>query len=146
MHVSLAASPDVAFHWLLFGHLVGVAVLGAGLGGYVVGLHRLAAARTVADLRGASPVLAWGERVALVGYGLLIVTGIGLGVKASAFDDAWLLTSLATRNAASAASRLDDVIREVRQHRQRDDVLDPVAGVAEQRVELGTGPFPTTDQ
>jgi hypothetical protein len=93
------------FHWLLFGHLVGVATLGAGLGTYVVALHRLVVARSVEQLGPARPVLVWGERTALGGYGLLIATGIWLGIKADAFDDAWLITSLVLLVALAAAGR-----------------------------------------
>jgi hypothetical protein len=100
---------SAAFPWLLFGHLIGLAVLGAGLGAYISGLHRLAAARSVAALRAASPILTWGERVALAGYGLLVGTGIGLGVRVSAFDDAWLLTSLALLVVIAAAGRFSGV-------------------------------------
>lgn len=99
----------VASRWLLFGHLVGLAVLGAGLGGYIVGLHRLAAAHALASLRAAAPILAWGERIALVGYGLLVATGIGLAIRISAFDDAWLLTSLALLVVIAAAGRFTGV-------------------------------------
>ncbi|MDT4989811.1 MAG: hypothetical protein QOI74_3905 [Micromonosporaceae bacterium] len=105
MSVAAGAGQGTAFSWLLFGHLVGLAVLGAGLGAYVVGLHRLTAARTAAHLRAAYPALGWGERATLAGYGLLIASGIGLGVKASAFDEAWLLTSLALLVAIAAAGR-----------------------------------------
>jgi hypothetical protein len=100
---------SVASHWLLFGHLVGLAVLGAGLGGYIAGLHRLAGADTLERLRSAAPTLQWGERIALVGYGLLVATGIGLGIRVSAFDDAWLLTSLALLVVIAAAGRFSGV-------------------------------------
>jgi hypothetical protein len=99
------AGEGTAFSWLLFGHLVGLAVLGAGLGAYVVGLHRLTAARTAGHLRAAYPVLGWGERVTLAGYGLLIASGVGLGVKVAAFDEAWLLTSLVLLVGIAAAGR-----------------------------------------
>jgi hypothetical protein len=98
-----------AVRWLLFGHLVGLAVLGAGLGGYIAGLHRLAAARAIVALQAAAPILAWGERIALAGYGILVATGIGLGIRISAFDDAWLLTSLAVLVLIAAAGRFTGV-------------------------------------
>ncbi len=100
---------SAAFRWLLFGHLVGLAVLGTGLGAYVAGLHRLAAANTLYRLRSAGPTLTWGEHVALAGYGLLVATGIGLGIRISAFDDAWLLTSLALLVVIAATGRFSGV-------------------------------------
>jgi hypothetical protein len=97
------------FHWLLFGHLVGVAVLGGGLGVYVVGLHRLAAAGSIESLLAQDALLTWGERIALAGYGLLILSGVGLGLRISAFGEPWLLVSLVLLVGIAAAGRFSGV-------------------------------------
>jgi hypothetical protein len=83
------------FGLLLFGHVVGVAVLTAGVGAFVAGLHMLASARSVELLKAAQPVVRWGEQLTLVGFGLVFATGVGLGLKKSALLDAWLLASVA---------------------------------------------------
>jgi len=127
MTLAAAATEGPGFHWLLFGHLVGLAVLGAGLGAYVVGLHRLAAAGTAGQLRAAAPVLDWGERVALVGYGLIVATGIGLGAADAAFGTGWLLTSLVLLVAIAAAGRFTGV-RLNRLWAGLPPVTDPVPG------------------
>jgi hypothetical protein len=80
--------------WLLFGHVGGVAVLAAGVGAYIAGLHRLAAATTLELLRAAAPVTAWGEHLILCGVLLVLPTGLLLAFRGSMFGEAWVVTSL----------------------------------------------------
>ena len=76
------------FAWLLLGRLVGVAVLAAGIGAYVAGLHRLAGASTAAQLRAAKPTVAWAEQLTLACFLVIFATGIGLATRTSSFGNA----------------------------------------------------------
>lgn len=90
---------------LLLGHLIGVAVLAVGVGAYGAGLHRLTAAFSVGHLRFARPVVTWDEHTTLVGFVVILATGVVLSVRASAFADVWLLTSLALLVVVAVAGR-----------------------------------------
>jgi hypothetical protein len=82
------------YEWLLFGHLLGVAVLLAGLGVHVVSVDRLRQARTVNALRVLLGAAKYGERMVFIGAGLLVVAGLTLAAGFWSFSDGWIATSI----------------------------------------------------
>lgn len=82
------------YEWLLFGHLLGVAVLLAGLGVHVVSVDRLRQARTVTELRVLLAAAKYGERMAFIGAGLLVAAGLTMAAGFWSFSDGWIATSI----------------------------------------------------
>ncbi len=74
--------------WLLFGHLLGVAVMLSGLGVHVVSVERLRQVRTVTELRMLLAAARYGERMVLGGSVLLVAAGITLAAQFWSFTDA----------------------------------------------------------
>jgi hypothetical protein len=79
---------------LLFGHLLGVAVMLSGLGVHMVSVERLRQVRTVTELRMLLGAARYGERMALGGSFLLVGAGITLAARFWSFADAWIATSI----------------------------------------------------
>ena len=82
------------YEWLLFGHLLGVAVLLAGLGVHVVSVDRLRQAQTVTELRVLLGAAKYGERMVFIGAGLLVAAGLTMAAGFWSFSDGWIATSI----------------------------------------------------
>jgi uncharacterized membrane protein len=82
------------YQWLLFGHILGVAVLLAGLGVHVINVERLRQARTVLELRVLLATAKYGERMVLIGAALLVTAGLTLAARFWSFSDGWIATSI----------------------------------------------------
>jgi hypothetical protein len=82
------------YEWLLFGHLLGVAVMLAGLGVHMVSVERLRQARTVTELRMLLGAAKYGERMVLGGSAVLVAAGITIAARFWSFADAWITTSI----------------------------------------------------
>ena len=82
------------YEWLLFGHLVGVAIMLSGLGVHIVSVERLRQVRTVTELRMLLGAAKYGERMVLSGSVLLVAAGITLAARFWSFADAWIATSI----------------------------------------------------
>jgi hypothetical protein len=82
------------YQWLLFAHLLGVAVLLAGLGVHVVSVERLRHAARVAELRVLLATAKYGERMVFIGGGLLVAAGLTLAVRFWSLWDGWIATSI----------------------------------------------------
>ena len=82
------------YQWLLFGHLLGVAVMLAGLGVHMVSVERLGQARTVTELRLLLGAAKYGERMAVGGAAVLVAAGITMAARFWSFADAWIATSI----------------------------------------------------
>lgn len=82
------------YQWLLFGHLLGVAVLLAGLGVHVISVEQLRQARTVPELRVLLTTAKYGERMVLIGAALLVAAGHTLAARFWSFSDGWIATSI----------------------------------------------------
>lgn len=79
------------YEWLKFGHLLGLALLAAGMGIETVAYARLRRASTLAQLRTWQrlPV----ENVTGVGL-LLVVTGLAMAWQSWSFTDGWIVAAL----------------------------------------------------
>lgn len=79
------------YAWLTFGHLLGLALLAAGMGVETVASARLRRASTLAQLRTWQrlPV----EKVTGVGL-LLVVTGLAMAWQGWSFSDGWIVAAL----------------------------------------------------
>jgi len=82
------------YEWLLFAHLLGVALLLAGLGVHVVSVERLRSAPKVADMRVLLASAKYGERLVFIGAGLLVTAGLTLAARFWSFRDGWIATSI----------------------------------------------------
>ena len=82
------------YEWLLFTHLLGVALLLAGLGVHVVSVERLRSAPRVADMRVLLASAKYGERLVFIGAGLLVTAGLTLAARFWSFKDGWIATSI----------------------------------------------------
>jgi hypothetical protein len=66
---------------LLFGHLLGVAVMLAGLGVHMVSVEGLRQARTATELRMLLGAAKYGERMTLGGAVVLVAAGITMAAR-----------------------------------------------------------------
>ena len=82
------------YEWLLFGHLLGVAVMLSGLGVHMVSVERLRHARMVSELRMLLAAAKYGERMVLGGSALLVAAGITMAARFWSFADAWIAASI----------------------------------------------------
>ena len=82
------------YEWLLFGHLVGVAIMLSGLGVHIVSVERLRQVRTVTELRMLLAAAKYGEWMVLGGSALLVAAGITIAAQFWSFADAWIATSI----------------------------------------------------
>ena len=82
------------YEWLLFGHLLGVALLLAGLGIHVVSVERLRQARTATELRLLVASADHGERMVFIGAALLVAAGLTMAVRFWSLSDSWISTSI----------------------------------------------------
>lgn len=82
------------YEWLLFGHLLGVAVLLAGVGIHVVSVERLRQARTVTELGLLVAAAHRGERIVFSGATLLVAAGLTMAVRFWSLSDGWIATSI----------------------------------------------------
>jgi thiosulfate reductase cytochrome b subunit len=80
------------YEWLKFGHLLGLALLAAGMGVQTVAYVRLRRASTVAEIRTWQKLPV--ESVTGIGLLLLLVTGLGMTGQSWSFTDAWIITAL----------------------------------------------------
>ncbi len=96
------------YEWLLFAHLLGVAVLLAGLGVHVVSVERLRQAPRVAELRVLLASAKYGERMVFIGAGLLVAAGLTLAARFWSFRDRWIATSIGLVVAQGVAGSIVD--------------------------------------
>ncbi|MGH2577545.1 MAG: hypothetical protein ACRDG9_07330 [Actinomycetota bacterium] len=96
------------YQWLLFGHLVGVGVLLAGLGVHVINVGRLRQARTVPELRVLLATAKYGEWMVLIGAALLVAAGLTLAARFWSFSDGWIATSIGLVIAQGLAGSIVD--------------------------------------
>lgn len=96
------------YEWLLFGHLLGVAVLLAGVGIHVVGVERLRQAPTVTELRLLLAAVDRGERMVFIGAVLLVAAGITMAVRFWSLSDGWIATSIGVVVALGLAGLIVD--------------------------------------
>ena len=113
------------YQWLLFGHLLGVAVMLAGLGVHMVSVERLRQVRMVSELRMLLATAKYGERMALGGSALLVAAGITMAARFWSFADAWIATSIGLVIAQGLAG---SVIVDRRMKRLRAALESPLTG------------------
>lgn len=82
------------YEWLLFGHVLGVAVMLSGLGVHMVSVERFRHVRTMTELRMLLAAATYGERMVLGGSAVLVAAGITLAARFWSFADAWIATSI----------------------------------------------------
>ena len=96
------------YEWLLFGHVLGVAVLLAGVGIYVLSVERLRQARTVTELRLLVAAARRGERIAFIGAAPLVAAGVTMAVRFWSLSDGWIATSIGLVVAMGLAGSIVD--------------------------------------
>src|SRR4030095_10689934 len=83
------------YEWLLFGHLLGVALLLAGLGAHTVGVERLRHTDSPSDF---ATLLAIAERggggLVLVGGPILVAIGLTMAIRYWSLTDGWIATAI----------------------------------------------------
>ena len=96
------------YEWLLFAHLLGVAVLLGGVGIHVVSVERLRQARTVTELGLLVAAAHRGERIVFSGAALLVVAGLTMAVRFWSLSDGWIATSIGVVVAMGLAGSIVD--------------------------------------
>lgn len=96
------------YEWLLFGHLLGVAVLLAGVGVHVVSVERLRQARTVMELGLLVAAADRGKRIVFSGAVLLVGAGLTMAVRFWSLSDGWIATSIGLVAAMGIAGSIVD--------------------------------------
>jgi hypothetical protein len=96
------------YEWLLFGHVLGVAVLLAGVGIYVVSVERLRQAGTVTELGLLVAAAGRGERIAFIGAAPLVAAGVTMAVRFWSLSDGWIATSIGVVVAMGLAGSIVD--------------------------------------
>lgn len=96
------------YEWLLFGHVLGVAVLLAGVGIYVVSVERLRQAPTVTELGLLVAAADRGERIAFIGAAPLVAAGVTMAVRFWSLSDGWIATSMGVVVAMGLAGSIVD--------------------------------------
>lgn len=82
------------YPWLVFGHLLGVALLVAGFSIYVANVDRLQGTRTLTELRVLLSVVTIGERILIVGGALLVPFAVIMAIQFWSLSDGWIATSI----------------------------------------------------
>jgi hypothetical protein len=83
------------YEWLLFGHLLGVALLLAGLGAHIVSVERLRRAETTSEVSALMSTAELGGRLVLVGGPLLVAAGLTMAVRSWSLTSGWIATAIA---------------------------------------------------
>jgi uncharacterized membrane protein len=81
------------YEWILFGHLLGVALLLAGLGAHTVAVERLRRTESPSDFATLLAIAERGGRLVLVGGPILVATGLTLAIKYWSLTDGWIVTA-----------------------------------------------------
>lgn len=82
------------YKWLLFGHLLGVGLLLAGLGAHTVSVERLRHVRSTSESAALMETAELGRRLILVGGPLLIAAGLTMAIRSWSLTDGWIATSI----------------------------------------------------
>lgn len=82
------------YAWLLFGHLLGMALLIGGVSAYALSVEQLRRTRTVDDVRLLLRIASLGERLLIAGGPLLIGAGLGLAARFWSFSQGWIATAI----------------------------------------------------
>jgi hypothetical protein len=82
------------YEWLLFGHLLGVALLLAGLGAHTAGVERLRHTDSPSDFATLLTIAERGGRLVLVGGPILVATGLTLAIRYWSLTDGWIATAI----------------------------------------------------
>jgi hypothetical protein len=82
------------YEWLLFGHLLGVAFVLAGLGAHTVGVERLRHAESLSDFATLLAIAERGGSLVLVGGPILVAAGLTLAIRYWSLTDGWIATAI----------------------------------------------------
>ena len=82
------------YEWLLFGHLLGVALFLAGLGVHIVSVDRLRHAENLSDFATLLAIAERGGRLVLVGAAVLVAAGLTLAIRYWSLRDGWIATAI----------------------------------------------------
>jgi uncharacterized membrane protein len=132
------------YGWLLFGHLLGVAFVLAGLGAHTVGVERLRYAESLSDVATLLAITERGGRLVLVGGPILVATGLTLAIRYWSLTDGWIATSIVLVIAQGIVGSLVDrrlhELRESFEVRAREVPGRTVRNLGSDRlVQAGTG-------
>lgn len=91
------------YEWLVFGHLLGVALLVAGFSIYVANVGRLPRADNLDEARSHLSVVIIGERILIAGGAVLIPFAVIMATQYWSLSDGWIATSIVLVLAQGAA-------------------------------------------
>lgn len=83
------------YEWLLYAHLLGVALALAGLGAHTVSVERLRRSETTRELDALMSTSELGTRLVLIGGPLLIAAGLTMAIRSWSLTDGWIATAIA---------------------------------------------------
>lgn len=137
--------PSLVYEWFLYAHLLGVAILLAGLGAHTVSVERLRHAETTAELGALMSTCQLGSRLVMIGGPLLIAAGLTLAVRSWSLTDGWIATAIALVIAQGIlGSIMDHRLRALRgaleaQPGKKQPAVDVSAPTADLVLHAGSG-------
>jgi uncharacterized membrane protein len=82
------------YQWFLFAHLIGVALLLAGLGAHTVSVERLRHATRHAEVAVLVSTAEFGGRLVLIGGPLLVAAGLTMAIGYWSLTDGWIASAI----------------------------------------------------